>query len=423
VYTPAARSAAGGTSAIQALVDLGISETNQAYASSGAAQRIRLVNKQEVSYTETSSILTDLQRLQAVSDGFLDSVHTLRDIYGADLVQLLEVTPQPCGIGYLMTTPSSSFAPYAFSVADYLCVSPNYTFAHEMGHNMGLNHDIYVTGSGAYGSFPYSRGYVNQAAFGAGASSSKRWRDIMAYNDQCAAAGFNCSRVLYFANPLKTYTGDPMGDAATADGVKSLDNTRITVANFRASLSVTFMLTLTKSGSGTGTVTSSPAGISCGGTCQAVFTAGTSVALSTSASADSNFTSWSGDADCLDGSVTMSTNRTCTAKFTQKFTDETLISGSTAIKATHISELRSRINNVRAKCGLGVFSWTSASLIAGVTTIRAVDVTELRTALNSAYTACAKAVPTYTDPVLTPGSTVIKLIHIGELRDDVISLE
>jgi hypothetical protein len=100
-----------------------------------------------------------------------------------------------------------------------------------MGHNMGLNHDTYIDpGTMPY---PYSHGYVNQAAFVGGAPASKRWRDIMAYNDQCAAAGFFCTRLKYFSNPLNLYTGDPMGNASTADAVLSLNNTRLTVANFR----------------------------------------------------------------------------------------------------------------------------------------------------------------------------------------------
>jgi hypothetical protein len=77
---------------------------------------------------------------------------------------------------------------------------------------------------------------VNQAAFVAGAPTSKRWRDIMAYNDQCTASGFSCTRLRYFSNPSNTYLTDPMGNATTANAVLTLNNTRMTVANFRASI-------------------------------------------------------------------------------------------------------------------------------------------------------------------------------------------
>ena len=41
----------------------------------------------------------------------------------------------------------------------------------------------------------------------AGAPASSRWRTIMAYNSQCADAGFRCSRLLRFSNPDQTYGG------------------------------------------------------------------------------------------------------------------------------------------------------------------------------------------------------------------------
>ncbi len=55
-------------------------------------------------------------------------------------------------------------------------------------------------------------------------------------------------------------------------------------------------LTVVKNGSGSGTVTSSPAGINCGATCNATFPAGTAVTLTaTPTSAASTFTGWLGN--------------------------------------------------------------------------------------------------------------------------------
>src|SRR5947199_1145836 len=55
-----------------------------------------------------------------------------------------------------------------------------------------------------------------------------------------------------------------------------------------------FALTVTKAGTGGGTVTSSPAGISCGATCSTSFTTGTVVTLSAAPAAGSTFAGWSG---------------------------------------------------------------------------------------------------------------------------------
>jgi hypothetical protein len=54
------------------------------------------------------------------------------------------------------------------------------------------------------------------------------------------------------------------------------------------------VLKVVRRGTGGGSVTSSPAGITCGGTCQASFAASTVVTLTADASANSTFVGWSG---------------------------------------------------------------------------------------------------------------------------------
>lgn len=244
-YTGAARVAAGGTAAIRALINLGITETNQAYADSGVVQRVNLVLTSEVTYAESGNMSTDLARLRATSDGFMDNVHSLRNTFGADLVHLITNSGGYCGIAYKMNTVSNAFATSAFGVTKRTCVSPNYSFAHEMGHNMGLGHDRYITTSNS--PYPYCHGYVNQAALVGGAPANKRWRTIMAYNTECSDNGFGCTRLKRFSNPYLFNTGDRMGvlgSAASsstdgpADARRCLNNTRSTVANFRGTVSV-----------------------------------------------------------------------------------------------------------------------------------------------------------------------------------------
>lgn len=78
---------------------------------------------------------------------------------------------------------------------------------------------------------------------------------------------------------------------------------------------VAFGLSVAKLGVGTGTVTSAPAGIACGADCFESYAAGVDVTLSATADTGFYFTGWSGDADCSDGVVLMSQNRSCTAQF------------------------------------------------------------------------------------------------------------
>lgn len=89
VYTDGARRYEGGTAAMHALIDNAISTSNTTYGNSGITQRLRLVHRAEVYYTETGSMGTDLNRLENSSDGHMDDVHTWRDIYSADTVLLI----------------------------------------------------------------------------------------------------------------------------------------------------------------------------------------------------------------------------------------------------------------------------------------------------------------------------------------------
>jgi hypothetical protein len=79
---------------------------------------------------------------------------------------------------------------------------------------------------------------------------------------------------------------------------------------------VPYTLTVTKAGTGSGTVTSSPAGISCGADCSETYNSGTVVTLSQTAAAGSTFAGWSG-ACTGTGScqVTMSAAKSVTATF------------------------------------------------------------------------------------------------------------
>ena len=240
-YTGEARADEGGTNAIKAKVDEIVAATNMAYADSGINQTLNLVHVRETAYTESNSIDTDLGRLRDPSDGYMDDIHATRDRVWADIVMLLRTDGGIDGIAYQMVDVSTAFADNAFGAT----ILHTHAFAHEIGHIMGLAHDRYDTcrnNSCPPTSYPYAFGYVNQEAFESGASSSKRWRTLMAYDDQCDDAGFNCSVVYRFSNPNKTYRSDPMGVAGTQDttdvdgpanAARTLNDTRTTVANFR----------------------------------------------------------------------------------------------------------------------------------------------------------------------------------------------
>lgn len=216
VYTDQARSGAGGQNAIDTIIDVAITQANQVYANSLIGMRINLVYRGRVTYVESNNASTDISRLRGTSDGFMDAVHCMRDRVGADMVAMLVNSFNACGIGYLMTSVGPAFAANAFTVTDTGCVS-NFTFAHELGHNMGCAHDRANAGSAA---FPYAYGYR---------TPDNVYRTVMAY-----APG---QRIAYFSNPNVTFAGYvlgiPAGQPTAADNAQCINNTASTTAAYR----------------------------------------------------------------------------------------------------------------------------------------------------------------------------------------------
>ncbi len=219
VYTPRARDAVGGDLAIRALAYASVASSNIVNENSGVTARLRLVHVALVNYTEAPELGTDLGRLQGV-DGFMDEVLTMRSLYGADLVSLLvQSDSNSCGVAYVMTFPSHSFGNLAFSVVQQNCSLGNLSFAHELAHNLGCNHDWADPSQGAFG---YSHGlrFVG--------TSGQTWRTVMA-----ASSG---TRIPYLSNPAVVFDGVgigiPEGQANPADNARTVNNTASIASGF-----------------------------------------------------------------------------------------------------------------------------------------------------------------------------------------------
>jgi len=219
VYTPAARVAAGGTPSVQALVSGYVDSANEIYADSGVQHRLRLVHTEEVAYAESGNLVSDLARLKSPSDGFMDGVHALRDAFGADIVSLV-TTEASAGTGYLMDPVSPSFEDCAFNAVG--ANIPPHVLAHEVGHNMGLNHNNPAGPATGSSAFCYSFGYR---------TPDDAWRSVMS-----SSPG---QQAFLFSSPMLELGGFPFGIAGdgcpndAADAVASMAGTDDVVAAFR----------------------------------------------------------------------------------------------------------------------------------------------------------------------------------------------
>jgi len=242
-------SAANATTRLSNLMAI----TNQGYVNSLITPRVRLVRTVLVNYTDSNSNELALEALtgydctttsctQQPVPAELVPLRTARDEYGADLVSLVRPFQMPqhqgCGIAWLLGgggfAIDNTDAPFGYSVVsdgndtdegdgrNYFCREE--TLAHELGHNMGQQHNTEDSG-GDSGTHPYSYGYRETLSTG--------FYTVMAYR----LANSSQFSINYFGNPSVNYTdtGRPTG-TATADNARSLNISMPLVAQFRASV-------------------------------------------------------------------------------------------------------------------------------------------------------------------------------------------
>ncbi|RPI67845.1 MAG: hypothetical protein EHM38_09260 [Geobacteraceae bacterium] len=167
--------------------------------------------------------------------GVFSNIEALRTLYGADQVALLRrFVDEGCGLAWLLQQVSD--ARYAYSVVHdgsnsaYSSCS-ELTFVHELGHNLGCQHDR--ANASVPGRFSYSYGFQDP---------DEAFRTVMAYD--CAGG---CPRIHYFSNPDLTYQGKPVGISEndpnySANNAMTINATRVAMAGYRAAVTPTIQV-------------------------------------------------------------------------------------------------------------------------------------------------------------------------------------
>jgi hypothetical protein len=218
VYNSAAASALGGSAAAEIAISAAVATANQSFKNSQLSNRIRPVRVQQVDFPATGSAGSQLNDLATGAAGA--PIRALRDQYGADLVQLVTVYNDACGLAYLFNgSPGSGFSTVAAG-----CIS-GFTSIHEFGHSFGCCHAVGDGGgcdTGGY--YPFSTGYRF-----VGASGIQR-RTIMAYSPG--------DQIGFFSNPYLQFDGRPLGSLTPpgTDNTRTIGLTSASVSNFRCSI-------------------------------------------------------------------------------------------------------------------------------------------------------------------------------------------
>ncbi len=184
-----------------------VNQMNAAYTDSQIDVKLRLVGVRPMEQTgaDMGAVLGNLRVNSAAI--------ALRDQLGADFVSQLH-EKGACGVGYVAVDKN-----WTWNVTAPGC-GPM-VMAHELGHNMGLNHSR-KQGDQSGARFRYGVGYGVDNVF----------VDIMAYEGV-----FNTTRVSRFSNPNLTCRGlpcgIPVGQTNEAYGALAIHNVRDEIAAFR----------------------------------------------------------------------------------------------------------------------------------------------------------------------------------------------
>lgn len=186
----------------------------------------RLVGTLQINnYPDTNPNVQALNDM-ATGVGPFNNLKQQRLDFGADIVVLIRpsyTTQLSCGTsdqGFTNGGPGNRMI--AFGTVSYGVSIDNHgmhclrtAFAHELGHILGLMHDI-PNSSGSQGAYPYSYGTGVKNVYGT----------IMSYQEPA---------IMFFSTPLLTTqcAGKPCGDPITSDQQRSVLGTAKTVADYQ----------------------------------------------------------------------------------------------------------------------------------------------------------------------------------------------
>ncbi|MBW8367309.1 MAG: zinc-dependent metalloprotease [Arenimonas sp.] len=229
-YNSALATYVGSDAAVRTLLQNRIDVGNTALANGGVVGRFRLVATPRVDFPNTGtnsdalSEITYWRRTTAQAVAF--QLATLRHRHGADIVGLVrrfdKAESVSCGNGWLGAYQGSDIAgsvDFGYFTASHGTSDGSFcserTIGHEIGHNLGQNHDIASNDNERDGAHTYSHGFRTTPPGGSG------FYTVMAYRDGSQV------QALTFSNPNVTRAdcANQACGAADADVARSLNIT------------------------------------------------------------------------------------------------------------------------------------------------------------------------------------------------------
>lgn len=212
VYTAEALTEAGSADSLVAIVRVAESNANQIYRNSRVDLKINIVGIEQIAFNEGASLSDDLDRIPKDA-----TTLALRDRYAADLVALVRFPDhQYFGISFQLGPDSGDDGQFAFSLVDDQHIARYDVLAHELGHQLGCQHDRPNADSTPLFDYSYGQSFVG--------NSGHDWGTVMSY------AG---TRVDYFSNPNVSYDGQATGVAEQCDNARTINASKHMVSRYR----------------------------------------------------------------------------------------------------------------------------------------------------------------------------------------------
>ncbi|MCB0320590.1 MAG: hypothetical protein KDD60_06645 [Bdellovibrionales bacterium] len=213
LYSPEVEELVGSTANLEARIVEFVDIANETFENSGLQVRVKSVGLEPSPVSEQDDAPAELALIAQN-----ETVKALREQYSADIVSsLVSHTSKGlhCGNGYLLVALDDNAQNWGQNVVSLHSVCEKWVFTHELGHNLGADHDEGNHDPSTM--FSYARGY-RASVFGS------YTRTVMAF-----APG---TVVHYFSSPNLSHEDIPLG-TENADNTRALEQTIGFVAAYR----------------------------------------------------------------------------------------------------------------------------------------------------------------------------------------------
>lgn len=210
----------GGLAAMRSTLLMVTEESNQVYQNSGIGEQLalKLVHTFQLSRNSAEVSEAELEYWTDANDGVYNELDAVKVATGADIYSAwFGGSRGYAGLGWLADFTREELTSVGHNICNLHAAASNFTFVHELGHNLGANHDPDNVSS----HLPNESLTAEEQSYGLPSlfpSYGYGWhlntnqkRTVMAYDN-----GTGFPRIPYFSNPGIRYNNEATGTSANA---------------------------------------------------------------------------------------------------------------------------------------------------------------------------------------------------------------